>query len=301
MTRTIGNPLSWIAGATLGAGHEAAEAYDGLRGEAGTPPEVRAIGPQDIRRAMAKGLEDFMALRSDVLFLVAIYPVIGLVLALLAFHAARIEMVFPLIGGFVLLGPVVATGLYEMSRRREAGEDVGWGAAFGVMRSRVIAPVLVLGAGLMALFLAWLYAAHLIHALTLGPGTPATPAAFAREVFTTGPGWTMIVLGMGVGAVFAALVLATSLVAFPMMVDRRAGVAVAVMTSLAVVRASPAAAAQWGLIVGVAMLLGALPAFLGLALVLPVLGHATWHLYRAAVPGAGDKRQAQPASASRAT
>jgi uncharacterized membrane protein len=152
------------------------------------------------------------------------------------------------------------------------------------MRTRVIVPVIVLGAGLVALFLTWLYAAHVIHALTLGAAMPDTAGAFIREVLTTGAGWLMIVLGMGVGLGFAALVLATSLVAFPMLIDRRAGVVRAVLTSVAVARASPAVVARWGLIVGVAMFLGALPAFLGLALVLPVLGHATWHLYRAAVP-----------------
>jgi uncharacterized membrane protein len=273
MAQTIGNPLSWLARAAIGAGHEAAEAHDGLSGDAAAPPAVRALTEADLREALRKGLADFTALRSDVIFLVAIYPVIGLVLTLVAFHGARLEMVFP-----------VATGLYEMSRQRESGAAVGWGAAFDVMRTRVIVPVIVLGAGLVALFLTWLYAANVIHALTLGAAMPDTAGAFLREVLTTGAGWLMIVLGMGVGLGFAALVLATSLVAFPMLVDRRAGVVRAVLTSLAVARTSPAVVARWGLIVGVAMFLGALPAFLGLALVLPVLGHATWHLYRAAVP-----------------
>lgn len=292
MAQTIGNPLSWIAQAAIGAGQEAAEAHDGLSGTEAAPPTVRALTEADLRAALSKGLADFTALRSDVIFLVAIYPVIGLVLTLMAFHGARLEMVFPLMGGFILLGPVVATGLYEMSRQRESGGAAGWGAAFQVMRTRVIVPVVVLGAVLLALFLAWLYAAHLIHALTMGAAMPDTAAAFLRAVLTTGAGWLMIVLGLGVGLGFAAVVLATSLVAFPMLVDRRAGVVPAVLTSISVARASPAVVARWGLIVGVAMFLGALPAFLGLAIVLPVLGHATWHLYRAAVP---------PASASRAT
>ncbi|PKQ11700.1 MAG: hypothetical protein CVT70_13250 [Alphaproteobacteria bacterium HGW-Alphaproteobacteria-1] len=284
MAQTIGNPLTWLARAAIGAGHEAAEAHDGLSGSAAAPPAVRALTEADLREALRKGLADFTALRSDVIFLMAIYPVIGLVLTLVAFHGARLEMVFPLAGGFILLGPVVATGLYEMSRQRESGAVVGWGAAFDVMRTRVIVPVIVLGAGLVAVFLTWLYAAHVIHALTLGAAMPDTVGAFLREVLTTGAGWLMIVLGMGVGLGFAALVLATSFVAFPMLINRRAGVVQAVLSSLDVARASPAVVARWGLIVGVAMFLGALPAFLGLALVLPVLGHATWHLYRAAVP-----------------
>lgn len=287
MTQPIGNPLSWLAGAALGAGHEAAEAHDGLRGTATVPPAVRALSNDDLRHALRKGLEDFTAMRSDVIFLLAIYPLIGVLLVVLAFHAARPEMVFPLASGFVLLGPVVATGLYEMSRQREAGGQAGWGAAFSVMRTRVIVPVMVLGAALLAVFLMWLFVAHLIHAATLGPEVPGSVGAFLGAALTTGPGWAMIVIGMAVGLCFAALVLATSLVAFPMLIDRRGGVIVAVLTSIAVVRASPAVVARWGVIVAAAMLLGALPAFLGLAVALPVLGHATWHLYRAAVPAEG--------------
>ena len=285
MTKPIGNPLSWAADAAFGAGRGAADIAEALRGHADTPPAVRELSLDDLRDALRKGIDDFGALRSDVIFLILIYPLIGLALVLTAFETARLPMLFPLAAGFTLLGPVVATGLYEMSRRREATGTAGWGAAFSVMSAPVIVPVLVLGALLMALFLSWMFAAHLIHSATLGPTPPASVAGFAAEVLTTGPGWAMIVIGTGVGAGFAALVLAVSLTAFPMLIDRRAGVTVAVLTSLEVVRRNPRVTAIWGLIVAVSMALGTLPLFLGLVIVLPVLGHATWHLYRAAVPG----------------
>jgi len=285
MTRPIGNPLSWAAEAAFGAGRGAAEISDALRGHTDTPPNVRTLGVEDLRTALRKGFDDFGALRSDVIFLILIYPIIGVALSLTAFQMARLPMLFPLAAGFTLLGPVVATGLYEMSRQREAGGTAGWGAAFSVIRAPVIVPVIVLGAVLMGLFLAWMFAANLIYSATLGPQPPESVAAFAAEVLTTGPGWAMIVLGTGVGAVFAALVLAISLTAFPMLIDRRAGVMVAVLTSLKVVQRNPRVAAIWGLIVAAAMVAGTLPLFLGLVVVLPVLGHATWHLYRAAVPG----------------
>jgi len=285
MTRTIGNPLSWAVDAAFGAGRTAADATDALRGHAATPPEVRRLTNDDLRTALRRGLEDFGALRSDVIFLILIYPIIGITLALTAFQMARLPMLFPLAAGFTLLGPVVATGLYEMSRQREASGSAGWGAAFSVIGAPVIVPVIVLGGVLMGLFLAWMFAASVIYKATLGPEPPASVAAFASEVLTTGPGWAMIVVGMGVGAVFAAMVLALSLTAFPMLIDRRAGLPVAVLTSLKVVRENPRVAATWGLIVAVAMVLGTLPLFLGLVIVLPVLGHATWHLYRTAVPG----------------
>ena len=287
MTKTIGNPLSWAAEATLGAGRTAAEATDALRGHAETPPKVRHLTNDDLRTALRRGIEDFGALRSDVIFLILIYPIIGLALALTAFHMARLPMIFPLAAGFTLLGPVVATGLYEMSRQREAGGTAGWGAAFSVIRAPVIVPVVVLGGVLMGLFVAWMFAASVIYNATLGPEPPASVEGFLLDVLTTGPGWAMIMLGVSVGAVFAAMVLALSLTAFPMLIDRRAGLPVAVLTSLKVVRENPVVSATWGVIVAVAMVLGTLPLFLGLMIVLPVLGHATWHLYRAAVPGEG--------------
>jgi len=285
MTRTIGNPLSWFVEATFGAGRTAAEATDALRGHADSPPRVRTLTTADLRTALRRGIEDFGALRSDVIFLILIYPIIGIAMALTAFETARLPMIFPLAAGFTLLGPVVATGLYEMSRQREATGKAGWGAAFSVIRAPVIVPVVVLGAVLMAVFLAWMFAASLIYNVTLGPQPPASIGGFVSDVLTTGPGWAMVILGMGVGAAFAAMVLALSLTAFPMLIDRRSGVMVAVLTSLRVVQENPRVSVTWGMIVAVAMLLGTLPLFLGLVIVLPVLGHATWHLYRAAVPG----------------
>jgi len=284
MTRPIGNPLSWAADATIGAGRGAAEISEALRGHVDTPPAVAELNVDNLRTALRKGFDDFAAARSDVIFLILIYPLIGVALSLTAFQMARLPMLFPLAAGFTLLGPVVATGLYEMSRQREAAGTAGWGAAFSVIRAPVIVPVIVLGVVLMLLFVAWMFAANLIYSATLGPQPPESVAAFAAEVLTTGPGWAMIVLGTGVGAIFAALVLAISLTAFPMLIDRRAGVMVAVLTSLKVVQRNPRVAAIWGMIVAAAMVLGTLPLFLGLVVVLPVLGHATWHLYRAAVP-----------------
>jgi uncharacterized membrane protein len=274
-----------MADAAFGAGRTAGEATEALRGTVTAPPEVRRLTTADLRAALRKGIDDFTSLRSDVIFLIAIYPIIGIALALVAFHMARLPMLFPLAAGFTLLGPVVATGLYEMSRQREATGQAGWGAAFSVMTAPVIVPVLVLGLVLMGLFIAWMFAASLIYNVTLGPQPPASVSGFIAEVLSTGPGWTMIVLGLGVGFVFAGAVLVISLISFPMLIDRRAGIPVAVLTSLKVARENPRIVATWGLLVAVAMVLGTLPAFLGLVLVLPVLGHATWHLYRAAVPG----------------
>ncbi|MGR3697065.1 MAG: DUF2189 domain-containing protein, partial [Roseovarius sp.] len=152
MTKTIGNPLTWLAGTTASAGRSASDAAEALGSEITTPPEVRTLSHDDLRAALHKGLADFVALRSDVFFLIAIYPLIGITLALTAFHSANLHLLFPLAAGFTLLGPVVGTGLYEMSRQRETGQATGWGTALHALRAHVLGPVLVLGVYLMGLF-----------------------------------------------------------------------------------------------------------------------------------------------------
>jgi uncharacterized membrane protein len=119
--------------------------------------------------------------------------------------------------------------------------------------------------------------------MTLGPEPPISAQAFLRDVLTTGSGWTMIIIGMGVGFIFALAVLAISVVAFPLMLDREVGLGNAVATSLRVFAENPLPIAAWGVIVAGGLVLGSIPAFLGLIFVLPVLGHATWHLYRKTV------------------
>ncbi len=173
--------------------------------------------------------------------------------------------------------------MYEMSRKRELGQQAGWADAFGVLQSSAFGAILVFGAILFALFAAWLIVAELIFAATIGPEMPVSAMAFARDVLGTSGGRTMIVLGIAAGFCFAAIVLVVALVSFPLLIDRRVGVPVAVATSIAVARLNPGPVAAWGLIVAGLLVLGSLPLFLGLILVMPVLGHATWHLYRKAV------------------
>ncbi len=218
-----------------------------------------------------------------VIFLCLIYPIIGLVLARLAFDHDLLPLLFPVASGFALLGPVAAVGLYEMSRRREQGAEVRWSEAFGVIAAPAFGAIVVLGLVLLTIFLLWLVAAQVIYLNTLGPEPPASLAAFIGEVFGTEAGWTMIVVGVGVGFLFALLVLAISVVSFPLLLDRDVGLRTAITTSVRVAAANPVAIAAWGLIVAGGLVLGSLPLFLGLVLVLPVLGHATWHLYRRTV------------------
>lgn len=251
------------------------------------PPVVRRIGVGDIRDALRAGLADLGATRDDVLFIALVYPVAGLLLAAAAFNYSLLPMVFPLASGFAILGPLAAIGLYEVSRRREAGEPVGWMAAFQVLRSPNLGSILGLGAIQVLLFFLWLAAAYGIYVATLGSAPPASLGGFLNEVFRTGAGWAMIVLGVGVGFLFAAAAFALSVVSFPLLLDRDVGMETAIGTSLRAVRENPRTMLMWGAIVAGLLVAGSIPALVGLIVVMPVLGHATWHLYRKTVAPEG--------------
>jgi len=282
----IQSPIAWIGDRLDRAFHTVGSSSDleywQQDRHAGTI-SVRRIGFAQLGEALSRGLDDFAANRSDVVFLCLIYPLVGLVLARLASGYGVVPLLFPLASGFALVGPLAAVGLNEMSRRREQRATVRWTDAFGVVRAPSIGGIAGLGLILIALFLLWLTAADVIYGLTLGPKPPVSFAAFAHDVFATRAGWAMIVIGVGVGFLFAVIVLAISVVSFPMLLDRDVTMETAIWTSIQAVRANPGPMAAWGLIVAAGLALGSLPCLLGLAFVLPVLGHATWHLYRVVV------------------
>ncbi len=283
MANTIGNPLSWGARVLGNAGKDIGAVTREIGGEGAAPPEVRRIGVADLREALRLGLGDFTALRSDVLVAGLIYPIIGACLIWAAYHRSLLPLAFPLLSGFALIGPAAAVGLYEMSRRREAGQAAGWSDGFAVLGSPRFGAILLLALAHFVVFILWILTAHGIFVVTMGPEAPATATAFVTEVLTTPGGWAMIALGIPVGFVFAALVLAASVVSFPLLIDRAVGLPVAVVTSFRVARENPGTIALWGLIVAGLLAAGSAIFLLGLAVTMPVLGHATWHLYRRAV------------------
>jgi uncharacterized membrane protein len=279
----IRNPIEWGAEQLKHATQHVESSGRSVRGASTAAPTVHRIRVSDLRDALGRGFEDFAACRTDVLFLCIVYPVVGLLLAHLTFDYDMIRLLFPLASGFALVGPIAAVGLYEMSRLREQGASAGWADAFGMIRSPSFGAIVVLGLLLVAIFLAWLAAAELIFLLTLGANPPNSIYGFVRDVFATPAGWTMTAVGVGVGFLFAVLVLATSVVSFPLLLDRDVGVRTAIATSVRAVRANPGTMAVWGIIVAGGLLIGSIPLFLGLIVVMPVLGHATWHLYRKVV------------------
>jgi len=281
---TIKNPIEWSGAQLVQAvqalgslGRSLHHVQETLHSPA---PIVRKIHVSDLSDVLAKGFDDFGAYRSDVLFLGVIYAVVGLVLARLAFGMDMLPLIFPLASGFALLGPLAGVGLYEMSRRREQGRQAAWSNAVDVFRAPSAGGVLILGLILVGIFLLWQLAAWEIYRATMGPAQPASLPSFAHDVLWTNAGHALIIIGVGVGFLFAVLAMSISLVSFPLLLDRDVGLDTAILTSIRAVRANPLVAALWGLIVAVGLVAGSLPLFIGLVITVPVLGHATWHLYR---------------------
>lgn len=283
----VRNPLEWAWDHLKQTGHAVEATAHTMEGawedRDATPPRVRRIGAADVTDALASGFRDFAACRTDVVFLCLLYPLAGLIISRMAFDYGMLALVFPLIAGFALIAPLFGVGLYEMSRRRERGFDIVWTDAFRVARSPALGGVMVMGLLLLALFCLWLFAANFIYTITLGADAPVSATAFARDALTTPQGWTMTIVGVGVGFLFALVVLVISVVSFPLLLDRNVGVGTAIATSVEAVRANPGPMALWGLIIAASLVIGAIPLLVGLAIVLPVLGHATWHLYRKVV------------------
>ncbi len=245
-------------------------------------PQVRAITTGDVWNALAQGVDDFRAMPTHVVFACVIYPVVGIVLARLLFGYELLPLIYPMAAGFALLGPFVAIGLYELSRRREQNLDISPARALDVLHRPGIDAIFTLGAVLALAFVGWLYLANVMYVQIIG-SEPASISDFIKQVTTTDRGSQLMFVGNLVGFLFALVVLVTSAVSFPMLVDRDVGVGVAVRTSVRAALENPMPIALWGLIVAVGLMLGALPFLIGLAVVLPILGHATWHLYRKVV------------------
>ena len=245
-----------------------------------TRPAIRKIAIADLVDALKMGLDDFSEKPSHYVFLCLMYPIAGIALAIWSTDQNLLPLLFPLMSGFALLGPLAAIGLYEISRRREKGQDTSWSHAFDVRFSPALPSIIVAGLMLFGLFIVWLFVARNIYFIYFGDGVPPTLSSFVSSVLTTREGMAMMLWGDLIGFVFALVALATTVVTFQLLLDRDVGVVAAIDASIRATLTNPVPIAVWGLIVAALLVVGTIPIFAGLAVVMPILGHASWHLYR---------------------
>lgn len=240
---------------------------------------VRRIGDEDLRFSLRQGLDDFRAMRGDIVFAGLIYTFIGLAAVVMTTNRPLIPFFFPVVAGVGLLGPIAAVGFYEMARRRELGQTVKWWNFIDVRKLSSADDMGIVGGLLLAIFALWLLVAGALYAALFGWATPTDIVQFFASVLTTPRGWALIALGAVIGAVFGWIVLAISVVSLPMLVDCDVTAMEAVSTSWRAAHANKLEMVRWGLTVAGLLVLGSIPLFVGLAFVLPWLGYATWHLY----------------------
>jgi uncharacterized membrane protein len=241
---------------------------------------VRKIGLGDLWTSLREGYDDFNAKPSYGLFLILIYPVFALLITLFLLGENLLYLVFPMVAGFTLLGPVVSVVLFEMSRRRERGLELSWFSAFDFVHTSSFAPIVALSMIMMLLYVAWLSMAQFMYFGLFGVDPPVSVADFVNQLLTTQRGAALILYGNFVGFLFAFTVLAISVVGFPLLLDRPATAFTAIGVSIRAVATNVWVMAVWGVIVVLLLAVGASLLLMGLPAILPILGHATWHLYR---------------------
>jgi uncharacterized membrane protein len=266
-------------------------------GIASTMPKVRRVSAADIRAALAAGLDDFRAAPLYGFLFGGIYTLGGMLLVAAVTRMHMPWLAYPLAAGFALIGPFVAVGLYEVSRRLAAGQRLSLGGVFGVVLAQRGRELGWMAFVTLFVFLMWMYQIRLLLALFLGFQSFTSLAGFLQVVFTTPEGILFLAIGHLVGAALALLVFSLTVISIPLLLDREVDFITAMITSVKVVATSPVPMLGWGLIVAIALIVACLPMFVGLLVVLPILGHTTWHLYLKSVEPAAPVTGASPATA----
>ncbi len=242
-------------------------------------PVVRPIVFSDVVEALILGLRDFQAAPLYGMALGALYCIAGIAIFLSVTTLGMSYLAYPLAAGFTLLGPFVAVGFYEISRKREAGETANLSDIWAAMTGR--SEIGWMAFVTLFIFIMWMYQARFLMALFFGLNASfSSLPQFITTVLTTTEGLIFLLVGNIIGALLAIVLFSLTVVSFPLLLDRDVDCVTAMITSVRAVARSPAPLLAWAAMVGVLLVLAALPFFIGLIVVLPVLGHATWHLYR---------------------
>lgn len=246
-------------------------------------PEPARIGLPDLGDALTAGWRDFRKAPAFGLFFAAFYVAGGLVLALVAFASGSEWWLMPFILGFPLIAPFAAIGLYEVSRRIEAEEPLDWRRVLGVVFAQKDRQIPSMAMVILLLFMFWVFVAHTVFALFMGVSS-LTNITSSAELLLQGRGLMMLATGTLIGAGFAAVLFSFTVVGLPVLLDREVDFITAIIASVRAVMLNPGVLALWAFSIAGLLFLGILPFFLGLFVALPVLGHASWHVYRRLMP-----------------
>jgi uncharacterized membrane protein len=245
-------------------------------------PEILELDLSDLRVSLAAGWRDFRRAPTYGLFFAAVYVLGGWLIWWASTTEGQIWWTIIAGAGFPILGPFIACGFYEVSRRLEMGEALDWGGVLGAVARQKDRQIPTMAAIIVVFFLFWNFLAHMIFALFLGTAT-LTNISSSIEVFLTSEGLSMLAVGTAVGAVFAGILFALTVVSLPLLMDRDVDFITAMIASWSLVMANPRVMLIWAVLIAVGLFAGMVTAFLGLFVALPLFGHATWHLYRRAL------------------
>lgn len=259
--------------------------------------EVRVVEEDRPWRWLAAGWRDLMRVPALSFSYGILFSATGCALIWWLFSADALYLIFPFAVGFSLVGPAAAVGLYDISRRLEAGQPASLGAIVPAVLSR-LDTLAAMGLVLMLSFLAWMEIAMLIFALFFGDKTIGAHN-FVEKIFFSPESLPFMVTGTVAGAVLSAAIFSISVVSLPLLLDRHVAVPVAIATSLRAVNLNRKAMALWAMIIAVFLAVGIATFLVGLVITLPLIGHATWHAYRDLVEP--EKLVGSPPSSDRTT
>jgi uncharacterized membrane protein len=246
-------------------------------------PEVNALGFDDLKECLSKGISDFRKAPLFGLFFGGIFAFGGILIVQSIIFLEKGWLIYPMLVGFPLIGPFVAVGLYDVSRRLEGGKPLPWNEILSVISLQTGRQLPYMAFVMLFIFWIWIYQVRLLIALILGRMSFTSFESFFQVIATTPEGWVFIGVGHVVGAFFALLLFSLTVISIPLILDRDVDFITGMITSVKTVARSPIVMLSWGVFVTLAVMVSFIPLFLGLLVVLPVLGHTTWHIYKKAV------------------